>query len=81
MQPSTQDRAEALGTAALALGIGAVPALFVCLLGPPLALAAIVAGTVALVQGRHRPGRAIAGIVLGLVALAGAVILIARPDG
>jgi uncharacterized membrane protein HdeD (DUF308 family) len=65
---------------ALTLGLVSIPALFVCFLGLPLGVAAIVTGAVAVVRDRSRSGRAIAGIVLGAVALVGGVVLVVRPD-
>jgi hypothetical protein len=69
-----------LAATSMALRIAAVPALFLFALRPPLGLAAAVTGAAAIVRDRRADGRAVAGIILGLVALAGAAVLIARPD-
>jgi uncharacterized membrane protein HdeD (DUF308 family) len=68
------------GSLALTLGVASVPALFVFFLGLPLAVAAIATGAVGVVRDRSQPGRAVAGIVLGVIALVCAVVLVARPD-
>jgi hypothetical protein len=80
MSPSPEGDEAGLGLLAFSLGIASIPGLFVCFLGVPLAVAAIVTGGLALARGRPRSGKAVAGVVLGLIALAGAVVLIARPD-
>jgi hypothetical protein len=69
-----------LGYISLALGVVSLPMLFVCMLGLPLGVAAIAAGGVGLA--RREPARttALAGIVLGLLAVAAAVVFIVRPD-
>lgn len=63
-----------LAIASLATSIAGVPLLFACLIGVPLAIAAIVMGIVALNQIKQTQqqgrGMAIAGIVIGAVTLA-----------
>lgn len=81
MSQSPEGDDAGLGLLAFSLGIASIPALFVCFFGAPLGVAAIVTGGLALARGQRRSGKAIAGIVLGLIALAGAAVLIARPDG
>jgi putative effector of murein hydrolase len=68
-----------LGHLALALGIAALPALFLFMLGLPLGLAAVAVGAVGTARNDRRR-TAVAGLVLGLIAVAAAIFLIARPD-
>ncbi|MEJ3750002.1 hypothetical protein WEI85_42910 [Actinomycetes bacterium KLBMP 9797] len=67
-----------LGSYSLALGVIAVPSLFLCGIGAVLALAAIVVGVIGL-RGPER-GRAIAGIVLGALTVATVIFFILTPD-
>jgi hypothetical protein len=84
MEPTAPDRPRPSGgTVSLILGTAAVPALLLFGLGLFLGIAAVVTGVVALVRRDRAPGdpkRAAGGVALGLLALAGAVVLIARPD-
>ncbi|MGN9909805.1 hypothetical protein ACTMTJ_19855 [Phytohabitans sp. LJ34] len=74
-----------LAVVSLGLGAVAIPTLFCFGLGIPLGLAAVVTGVVAFARERGRPGggagRAAGGVALGLLALAGAAVLVLRPDG
>lgn len=70
-----------LGTTSLVLGALSIPLLLCFFAGPLVGVAAIVAGLLALRgDAKDGRGRAIAGIALGVVAIAAAVLLVARPD-
>lgn len=87
MKPGTPDqpgRRATLDTSSMVLGIIAIPTLFLCFFGLPIGAVAVVTGVFALVRQRRdrtvSPTRAIIGIVLGLIAIGGAIVLIVRPD-
>jgi uncharacterized membrane protein HdeD (DUF308 family) len=70
-----------MGTTSLVLGALSIPLLLCFFAGPLVGVAAIVTGSLALrSNAKDGRGRAITGIALGVVAIATAVALVARPD-
>jgi hypothetical protein len=71
-----------LGSISIVLGLTAIPALLFYPISLLLGLAAVGTGAVALRQGGRQidRGRAIAGIVLGVLAVTAAAVVIALPD-
>lgn len=82
--PQARPSGSALGQAAMVVGIVAIPLLFVFGLGGLAGLVAIGFGVGDFRNAaRGRPssrGKAMVGIGCGLLAMIGAVVLIARPD-